>query len=146
MDTQTFTELKHYLARTSDFSKIHRFFCERIDAPRLLTSGRPIEYPMIDDTLDNLLWKMDDSCQISETHYVLVAEHKLVLGSFSAEGRTGTLFYFEDTNQGFAAFAQTTQRTRFARFTLRPDEYTQWKNETEAISLVLAPLFARSAR
>ena len=122
MHTKVFQQLQQLLQEATDFADIQEFFFDHIgEAPELTDVSTPVKAPLVEQALQAALNSMlVGPVKIRQLLLLAVLPHQFLHGGFFANGRVGTVFYFENIHMGLACISQRSGQTLMARFSTCP--------------------------
>src|SRR5262249_52999441 len=124
MDLHLLAQLKQKLTSATNFQEVQTYFLDHFgEDPAFMALGDATPHPLIEATLTAVVAQLfGRSVPVRDLRLVRLPEHQFVHGGFTAGGRIGSVFYFEDVHAGLATVIWTFSppETKFVRFSGRP--------------------------
>jgi hypothetical protein len=124
MDLSKLATLKVKLLTATNFGEVLGFFLDHFgDHPAFLDLGEPITDEFLTAVLAQVAGEMfHKPVVLRDIRLIRLPDYEFIHGGFSAEGKVGTLLYFEDARKGLVsvAWSLSPPETKYARFTGRP--------------------------
>lgn len=107
-DPNKLATLKRLLLEAKDFSDVYGYFLEHFgNSPKLMTFGKPLRDKTLLEVLELIGSKViGKKARISEPFLLRVAEQRFIHGVFRLGDHIASVLYFEDIEQGLAAFGE----------------------------------------
>jgi hypothetical protein len=124
MDLQLLETLKEKLGAATNFSDVQTYFLDHFgEDPAFMALGEATTHPLIEATLAAVVEQLfGKTVPVDNLRLVRLPEQQFIHGGFTARGRIGSVFYFEDIHLGLATliWTLTPAETKFVRFSGRP--------------------------
>jgi hypothetical protein len=121
-DLQKLAKLKRLLVEATDFFEVYGYFMDHFgQTPELMTLGAPLRDATFVEVLGVLGSRVvGQQARITRPFLLRWAEQKLIHGVFLLGDHVGSVFYFEDIEQGLSAFGAKDSEgpSQLARFSL----------------------------